>query len=559
MKKGILFLALIICAVVLTFAQQTESTGPQPQYWPVCSSPQNIGPAQNMGCSWAGYRSSIAWNGRDYAAVWIDFMTDNRPRFRRFYADGTPAGPAVVISTMLSDTSPKIVWNGNGYGVALAAYGGTYYEIFFLKLDTAGNVISGPTKVSFVGTTETTHCYNPDVAYSGNGYCVVWNDGRNGYDDIFATLLDSNGAITHSDKAVSTENLYQRTPRVAWTAAQGGMYQIVWMDYRSGTEYQIYGDMLSPDNWLWGCCQLTFVPPTYFTGWPVVANMGNGMGMAWDDMRDGNEEIYFARLTNDGCKLGNDLRITTDTAVSTRPALVWTGAEFGVLWQDDRTGNYETWFQRISASGTAIGGNVQVTSSYGTEWPDAAFARYGYAVTGADSGGGNYLSPWGCAADTTPPSCPTNLLAYNVSGTQATVSWGLSGDNETDIAYYTVFRNNNEIAKTSGNFYTDTGLSPNTTYNYMVQPVNAAQMQNYTCGTSVYTKTSSSFMLFVDKNDPNAHLYWDDIGLNNYNVFRGTSPQVMSLIGSTSECSQDDNNVLLDRNNYFYTVDDPGE
>jgi hypothetical protein len=561
MKRRTLFVALIIFAGIMTFAQSVESSGPQPEYWPVCANPQNIAPAQFMGGPAAAYRSSMAWNGKDYGTAWMEYSGSGRPYFRRFFADGTPNGPAVIISTMQSDGSPKIVWNGNGYGVAWKSYDGSYYQVYFARLDMTGNIISGPTKVSFAGMTETAHSFNLDMAWSGSGYCVVWTDARNGNNDIFATLLDNSGEITYSDTAISTASSFQDLPRIAWSTAQGGMYQIVWMDYRSGTEYQIYGDTLSPDNWTFGWCQLTYDPASYFALYPVAASMGNGMGMAWDDTRDGNEEIYFARLDSSGCKLGSDLRITNNTNVSTYPAIVWTGAEFGLFWQDNRTGNFETWFQRISPAGATIGGNIQVTGSSDTKWPDAAFAKYGYGVTGANSGGGNYINIWGCAADTTPPSCPDGLAAYGISGTTATIDWVPSLEYETDIAYYEVYRNGALLARTSSDYYNDLSLSPNTTYQYYIRAVNAAGLGTTGCTTNtIYTKTNASFTLLMDKSsDPSAHLYWNDGGLNNYSVFRGTSPQVMSQIGSTSGQTMDDGNVLLDRNNYFYTVDDPGE
>jgi hypothetical protein len=54
-------------------------------------------------------------------------------------------------------------------------------------------------------------------------------------------------------------------------------------------------------------------------------------------------------------------------------------------------------------------------------------------------------------------------------------------------------------------------------------------------------------------------LNWNDAGLNNYNIFRGTSPNVMSLIGATPSLTAPDPNVLINGNSYFYTVDDPGQ
>ena len=524
-------------------------------YWPTCNSPQNIAPMQNGGGSQIFARSSVVWNGKDYAVVWVDYA-DHRLYFRRFFADGTPVSSATTPSTLYSYhySPPKIVWNGNGYAVAWVA-SSYYYQIYFLKLDQNGAPVGSAVKVSFVGIPETTHCWDPDLAYSGNGYCVTWDDNRNGNNDIFATLLDNSGIITYHDTAISTATDIQSYPRIAWSNG-AGRYQIVWEDYRSGSKWEIYGSQISPSNSVTSNVQLVSSTSNSYN--PVIADMGNGLGMAWYDFRDSNYEIYFAKLSAGGSKIQTDIRVTNNGSGQYYPAIVWTGAEFGIFWTDYRTGNYETFFQRVSSSGTLLGSNTQVTYSGDMRYPDAAFAKYGYLVTGTIFGGANYVLAWGCANDTTPPSCPGNLLAYNITGTSATISWSPSGDNETDLAYYIVYRNNTEIARTSNNYYTDTGLSLSTTYNYMVQPVNAAQLQNYTCTSSLYLKTNATLTLMVNKNDPNAKLTWNDEKLNNYNVYRGTSPQVMTLIGNTSGQEFDDPNVLLDNVTYFYTVDEPG-
>lgn len=531
---------------------------PMLEYWPTCNTPQNIGPLQSIGGEYVMFRSSIAWNGSGYGVAWIDCWEDCGLRFRKLYADGTPASSTNLLSSLPSDQSPKIVWNGSGYGVVWCADYGTYYQILFLRLDADGNIISGPIKVSFVGITETTHCLYPDLAWNGNGYCVTWVDTRNGNADIFATLLDSAGLpSSFTDIPISAAVNSQYYPRVAWSSGEGGTYHIVWSDYRSGTEWRVFGNILWLDGSTWGDFQITSNPTGYSASMPVLASSGGGMGMTWLDYRDGNYEIYFVRLRDDGGRLGDEIRLTNDLRSSIYPTIVWTGAEYGVFWEDARTGNNDIWFQRVSAAGTLLGGNLQVTYSSGISMVDAAFGRYGYLITGtADA---NFAMPWGCATDLTPPSCPQNLVAYNITGTTATVAWIPSVEDYTDIAYYEVYRNSNLVALTTNNYYSDSGLSTGTTYNYYVRPVNAAQLVNGTCTNSVYAKTGTSLTLMLDKSDPNAHLYWNDCGLNNYNIFRGTSPQVMSQIGSTSEQSADDANVLLDHNNYFYTVDDPGQ
>ena len=293
--------------------------------------------------------------------------------------------------------------------------------------------------------------------------------------------------------------------------------------------------------------------------YPHVASSPGGAAFVWRDRRDGNQEIYFARLSYTGALFGPETRLTNNFTACEPPFLAWTGAEWGVFWPEWAAGSYDVWFTRVGSGGQVYGSLYQVTSTSGMFWPAAAFGRYDYMVTLMSGGGyGNHLEPWGCQWDTTPPSCPPNLLAYNVTGTSATVSWAPSVEDTSDIAYYQVYRNNLPLARTSANYYADSGLALNTTYNYYVRPVNALQLENGTCTSSIYIKTNASLLLTMTKSANDARLAWTDGGLNTYNIFRGTSPQVMSQIGSTPLLEQDDPNVLLDGVAYFYTVDDPG-
>jgi hypothetical protein len=389
---------------------------------------------------------------------------------------------------------------------------------------------------------------------------VAWCDNRSGTYDIFATLLNSDGSIANSgvshDLLLCNANSDQVYPSVAWSKG-AGLYKAVWQDYRSVSRYEIWGASLTPAGVI-AADASALVSGAANSYNPALCDTGNGLGLVWDDYRDTNYEIYFARLTASGAKLGADVRLTSNTANSYDPCIVWTGAEYGVFWDDNRSGNYDLWFQRVSAAGVAQGSNTQVTVTSDMVYPGAAFARYGYLATGTIYGGANFVQAWGCNGNST-PSCPGGFVAYNITGTTATIAWLPSGDSFNDIAYYIVYRNAVPIAKTSDTYYADSGLSLNTTYAYAVEPVNAAQVQNYACQTTFYVKSNATLTLTVNKSQPDAVLSWTDASMNNYNVFRGTSPQVMQQIGSTSGQSFSDPNVLMDNNLYFYTVDEPGQ
>lgn len=82
--------------------------------------------------------------------------------------------------------------------------------------------------------------------------------------------------------------------------------------------------------------------------------------------------------------------------------------------------------------------------------------------------------------DTTPPSTPTNLLASVVSSSVITLSWSPSTDN-AGVAGYLVERsvgagsmNFTQMATPTGTNFTDTGVTPGTTNNYLVMALDAA-------------------------------------------------------------------------------------
>lgn len=84
--------------------------------------------------------------------------------------------------------------------------------------------------------------------------------------------------------------------------------------------------------------------------YPSLVWTGTEYGVTWEDTRDGNYEIYFARINSAGVKQGGDIRITNYAGASQSPVLVWTGAEYGLAWDDSRTG--DIYFAIFNSGGT---------------------------------------------------------------------------------------------------------------------------------------------------------------------------------------------------------------
>lgn len=516
-----------------------------------CGAPQLIGAAQALN---PGVTSSngpaIAWSDHEFGAIWVEVTS---LRFARVYADGTLAAPPVTVATGAATNSPAIVWNGSGYGIAYTA-SASPQQVFFVRIDRSGTVLSGPTRVSVVGGTPVGAASNAAIAWSGSGYLVAWPDRRGADADVYMTLLDANGSVTAHDLSFAAAS-DQVQVTAAWSVA-GNHYVMAWTDLRSGIRDEIGTGYVSQAGV--PASNAIEVTGTGQSFQPTLVDNGSTLGLAWVDNRDGNNEIYFTVLSSNGVKAGPDLRVTNDSASSTVPLLFWTGNEYGLIFDDTRVTSLwpDIFYQRINASAALVGSNVQLTGWINASQLRAAFANHGYVALFTPTGPIQALAI-GCTTPTT-PSCPEAPDAYSISGTTATVAWLPSVDRNFDIAYYEVFRNDALVGTTSANVYNDTGLAPGTTYQYNFRAMNAADMESFGCtGAQIYVKSSAALSLGVSQSNGDINLSWNSDGSNTYRVMRGTSPQVMTQIQSTASTSTTDFNAAQGPVCYFYSIDEP--
>jgi hypothetical protein len=508
-----------------------------------------LNPPQATALAYNGPKA-VAWNGEDFGLLGID---GSNVRFQRVYADGTTASSAVTVTSGARNwETTAFLWNGSGYA---AVWVGPGAQVYFAKLSASGALVSGPTNVSNSPVWGTT----PTLAWSGNGYLAVWTDGRNGATDIYGALLDTNGAVTVPAFAISSAPSDQQNPAAAWSLS-GGNYVVVWGDYRTSSKYEIYSSTVTSTGSVGGNTLVVTPSASYMANEPRLRDSGGGIGMAWHDLRDGNREIYFTVLGAAGQKLASETRLTSSAAESRDAQVVWTGGEYEVFFRDARSGVYDIFVQRVSANGSAIGSNVQLTNFSSSAFVAAAWATKGnlLAYGGSETTSPTLVAPVGCSAPVV-PGCPEALDAYNVSGTGATLGWLPASDDLTDIAYYQVFRDAALRGLTSRASYNDTGLSQGVTYQYNVRAVNAAQLTSRDCPSAqLFVRSSAALSLSVDKSGSDIGLTWtDEEGQSSYRVMRGTSPLVMTQIDSTNGTTSLDRGAAVGTVCFFYSIDEP--
>jgi chitodextrinase len=156
-----------------------------------------------------------------------------------------------------------------------------------------------------------------------------------------------------------------------------------------------------------------------------------------------------------------------------------------------------------------------------------------------------------------PPQTPTGLAANATSSTEIDLSWDTTSD--LTVAGYDVYRNGALIGTSTGPSFSDTGLSPNTSYSYTVDAYDSqgnisAQSDSVTATTPADTTPPTvPTGLAATTGAHEVDLSWqpssDNVGVTGYDVYRNGIK-----IASTSGTAYVDSKVRQGKT-YRYRVD----
>ncbi len=160
------------------------------------------------------------------------------------------------------------------------------------------------------------------------------------------------------------------------------------------------------------------------------------------------------------------------TAPSVPDGLAGTpsGTEIALTWTPSTDAETGVTGYRVFRDGVEIG--TTATASYTDTGLDLD-TSYGYTVSAFDGASPANESAQSAVftiatlADTTAPSVPQNLAATPASDSVA-LMWDASTDADSVVAGYRVYREGIELGTTSFPSYTDTTVTPDTSYNYTV-------------------------------------------------------------------------------------------
>ena len=236
---------------------------------------------------------------------------------------------------------PSLAFADSVFGLSWDDVRDGWYEIYFTRVSAGGQKLDPDLRVTWDGDIST----SSSLAWADSVFGVSWTDGRDGNREIYFARLSASGAKLGDDLRVTYNANYTLNPSLAWTGSEFG---VSWEDHPDPNSL-IYFVRLSASGQKLGEDLRVSADSKVNTAYvPSLAWADSGFGVSWQDRRDDNFEIYFARVSASGQKLGEDLRVTTDPAASGYPSLVWTGSAFGVNWDDSRHGNDEMYLAGVA-------------------------------------------------------------------------------------------------------------------------------------------------------------------------------------------------------------------
>lgn len=149
------------------------------------------------------------------------------------------------------------------------------------------------------------------------------------------------------------------------------------------------------------------------------------------------------------------------------------------------------WLQRVAAATPTRGTKVTISNPMPTT-DSYNLAAIELVPAGTTSGSPGSTGGTGGTVNTAPPSTPTNLTATSLSASQIRLAWAASTPaSGTTITGYSIRRNGVQVATSQTATYTDSNLSPSTTYQYQVS-ANASNSTSSALSNSASATTQVS-------------------------------------------------------------------
>ena len=317
---------------------------------------------------------------RSAIIVWHDWRnmidSDTDIYGQRIDVDGNFAwqidGVPVAITPDILDLPGGAISDGKGGAITTWADGRQWWitggDIYAQRIDSLGNVLWGSAGTA-VCVADSEQENLSMISDDEGGAIIVWEDGRNGYilnKDLYAQRMDSSGIPQWEYNGVPVCTLQSINNHLKICEAPQGVI-IVYADTRNGPWWinsDIFAQYIDRDgNLLWTNGGISICTADSSQTIPEVTPSGNGAIIVWNDIRNGNWDIYAQRVrgngsfawTVDGIPICVDSGDQGGYGTGNKIKILEDGQGGAIaMWDDKRNGNHDIYMQRIDSLGQVL-------------------------------------------------------------------------------------------------------------------------------------------------------------------------------------------------------------
>lgn len=290
------------------------------------------------------YYPSIAVLGPNVHVVWMDERDANREIYYKRSTDGGDSweGDVRLTNNFANSYFPSIAVSGSDVHVVWhderdSITGELYYK------HSTDNGVTWSSDLRL--TSQPEYSGMASIAVLAQYLHIVWYDRRDNNYEIYYKRSTDNGASWEQDVRLTNNSFLQSHPSIVLS---GSNVHVVWVDWReAGTFYpEIYYKRSTDGGITWGTdARLTNNPLD--SDCPSVAASGSNIHVVWQDWRSLSDyEMYYKQSTDAGTTWSNDFRLTNNAADSRFASIAIADSSVHVIWSDVRNDNCEIYYKR---------------------------------------------------------------------------------------------------------------------------------------------------------------------------------------------------------------------
>lgn len=247
---------------------------------------------------------------------------------------------------------PGVAYCGENFLAAWADFRNGLYlsDIYGARVDATGMILDSP---GFAICTAQFGQYSPYIAFDGTNYCAIWTHNIGGAWSVKGTRISPAGTVLDPAYISVSSAGNAMSPQIA---SHGNGFFTVWVDYRNSyTSPDIYGARIAAAGYVLDPAGFPISNLGSLEYRPVVCFGEVHYLVAWEDTRSGLKDIYCTRIDTSGNILDpGGIAVTNDAELQDNTAMAFSGTNYLLVWQDKRNGDYDIYGARVAQSGAVL-------------------------------------------------------------------------------------------------------------------------------------------------------------------------------------------------------------